>query len=116
MVSDPVVPQAFVDFIEEFNQARYWESHEVLETAWRRNGSRFYKGMIIYASAFVHAQRGNPRGVRKQLHKAKRVLAAYRPAYLGIDLESHFDLMERCLEIAAAEDAPEGSALTAAIP
>src|SRR5690606_41977082 len=80
-------PGAYLRFIQLFNAGKYWESHEVLESPWRENRSRFYRGIIIYASAFVHAQRGNPRGVRKQLLKARRYLEAYRPHYLGIDVD-----------------------------
>lgn len=78
---------ALVRFTELFNAGRYWDSHEVLEEPWRANGSDFYHGLILFASAFVHAQRGNPHGVRAQLEKAERYLGGYRPAYLGVDVE-----------------------------
>ena len=69
------LPQALHRFLELFNAREYWESHEVLEGPWREWGSDFYQGLILYASAFVHAQRGNPRGIRAQLEKAERKLA-----------------------------------------
>lgn len=76
----------FLRFLELFNRARFWESHEVLEGAWRQNRSPFYQGVIIYASAFVHVQRGNPAGVIKQMAKVCRRLEPYRPHHLGLDV------------------------------
>ena len=80
-------PAALAAFVELFNDEAFWESHEVLEGPWRNNGSDFYHGLILFASAFVHVQRGNAHGILAQLEKAERYLQSYRPAYLGIDLE-----------------------------
>ncbi|HEV2129814.1 MAG TPA: DUF309 domain-containing protein, partial [Longimicrobiaceae bacterium] len=76
----------------------FWESHEVLEGPWRANRSDFYKGLILYASAFVHVQRRNSRGVLAQLRKAERHLAPFRPAYLGLDLEAVLEHAARTAE------------------
>ncbi len=80
------VPTPHEAFVELFNQEAFWESHEVLEGPWRETGSDFYHGLILYASAFVHVQRGNPHGIAAQLVKAERFLQEFRPAYLGIDV------------------------------
>lgn len=79
-------------FRDLFNRGRYWESHEVLEAAWRAGRSDFYKGLILYASAFVHVQRGNRHGVQAQLRKAHRVLDPYRPHYLGVAVDALLNL------------------------
>ena len=79
-------PTALEAFVELFNQEAFWESHEVLEGAWRETGSDFYHGLILYASAFVHVQRGNPHGIGAQLMKAERFLKEFCPVYLGIDV------------------------------
>ncbi len=55
-------PTALEAFVELFNQEAFWESHEVLEGPWRETRSDFYHGLILYASAFVHVQRGIPTG------------------------------------------------------
>lgn len=78
------VPAVLRTFVRRFNAGAFWESHEVLETAWRANGSEFYHGLILYASAFVHVERGNAHGVRAQLRKAVAALGPYAPTYLGI--------------------------------
>jgi hypothetical protein len=49
------LPEPLVDFVARFNAREFWESHEVLEIPWRTGRSEFYHGLILYASAFVHA-------------------------------------------------------------
>ena len=93
------LPQTLHRFLELFNAREYWESHEVLEGPWREGGSDFYQGLILYASAFVHAQRGNAHGVGAQLEKAERKLAGYRPFYLGVDVDTVLAHAARCREI-----------------
>jgi predicted metal-dependent hydrolase len=82
----PAFPRALEEFVARFNAGAFWESHEVLEGPWRDGRSPFYHGLILVASAFVHAQRGNRHGVRSQLVKAERRLHGFRPAYLGVDV------------------------------
>lgn len=108
-------PEEYLHFIRLFNADKYWESHEVLEGPWRLNRSPFFRGMIIYASAFVHAQRGNPRGVLKQLRKAQRYLERYRPYYMGVDVDRILAHAKECLAVVSAPDPPEGKALEQAI-
>lgn len=86
-----------------FNEGRFWESHEALEDRWRETGSDFYQGLIIYASAFVHARRGNAHGVVAQLEKAERYLEPYRPIYHGVDLEALLTLGRRWRETVEGE-------------
>lgn len=93
------LPQALHRFLELFNAREFWESHEVLEAPWRIEGSDFYQGLILYASAFVHAQRRNAHGVGAQLKKAESKLARYRPCYLGIDIEAVLAHATRCRKI-----------------
>lgn len=85
-------PQAFPAplerFTELFDAGRYWDSHEVLEGPWREVRSDFYKGLILYASAFVHLRSGNAHGVAAQLAKAARHLTPYAPSYLGVDVSA----------------------------
>lgn len=109
-------PAEYLQFVELFNAGKYWESHEVLEGPWRKNRSPFYKGMIIYASGFVHAQRGNPRGVYKQLRKAERYLHPYRPYYMGVDVDRILAHAASCIQLVGGPDPPQGDALRRIIP
>ncbi|HEY8418380.1 MAG TPA: DUF309 domain-containing protein [Limnochordales bacterium] len=114
--ASPQLPEAFQRFLALFNAGAYWESHEVLEEPWRALRSDFYQGLIIYASAFVHAQRGNPTGVRKQLAKVQRKLPPYRPHYLGIDVDEVLATTERLLARVEAEPHLSGEALRRRFP
>jgi L-amino acid N-acyltransferase YncA len=87
----PPFPEPLVRFVELFNRRAFWESHEVLEGPWREGGSDFYHGLILYASAFVHVQRGNPHGIAAQLGKAGAALAPFAPGYLGVDVSEILD-------------------------
>lgn len=98
----PPLPPAYAAFLEAFAAGAYWDAHERLEGAWRENRSRFYKGLILLASAFVHAGGGNRHGVEAQLGKAARELAPYAPAYLGQDVAALLELTARGRALAAA--------------
>ena len=94
-------PSAYQEFVTLFNRGAFWDSHEVLEDAWRAAGSDFYQGLILVASAFVHVERRNAHGVRAQLAKAAARLEPYRPSHLGMDVAG---LLAAC---AAAREAVE---------
>jgi predicted metal-dependent hydrolase len=81
-------PSGYQAFVTLFNRGAYWDSHEVLEDAWRCTGSAFYQGLILMASAFVHVGRRNAHGVRAQLGKAEARLGPFRPSYLGMDVDA----------------------------
>ena len=103
-------PAPLVAFIRLFNGGLYWHAHEALEAAWQRNRSPFYRGLIIYASAFVHACRGNPQGVLIQLGKLPRYLGGLPDAYLGLDvaaLLAHGRAVARAVRQAGMPRGPE---------
>lgn len=102
-MSSTAFPAPLVEFVRLFNARRFWDSHEVLELPWRAGRSDFYHGLILYASALVHAQRGNPHGVRAQLAKARRRLESYVPGYLGIDVTA---LLSCAAELATCPERP----------
>ncbi|MDH3206108.1 MAG: DUF309 domain-containing protein [Gemmatimonadota bacterium] len=86
MTQPPEVPSALEGFLALYGAGRFWDSHEVLEDEWRRTGSDFYQGLILYASAWVHWERENAHGVKAQLRKTLERLEAYPLEYLGIDV------------------------------
>jgi hypothetical protein len=101
------LPDPLRRFLELFNRGDYWKSHEALEDAWRELDSGFYHGLILYASAFVHARRGTRHGIRAQMEKAGEALAPYPSPYLGLDVDGIRRHAARCREIVEAR--PEGS-------
>jgi predicted metal-dependent hydrolase len=98
----PAVPQALEDFVDLFNKGAYWEAHEALELDWKRTRSDFYHGLILYASAWVHQDRGNPHGIQAQLAKAAPLLQEYARGYLGIDVSG---ILEQGRELGAGRPA-----------
>lgn len=100
-IGPEAVDARFARFLDLFNQGDFWESHEALEEAWRETGSEFYHALILYASAFVHVQRGNRHGIAAQLGKAQPLLESRRPAYLGLDVDGMLEHAAICRHLVA---------------
>jgi hypothetical protein len=66
----------------------------LVEEAW--SGSDFYRGLILYTSAWVYWERRNAPGVRAQLKKALGRLDSYPAAYLGLDVA---ELRAHCVAV-----------------
>lgn len=112
MDEPPVGPEDFDcvelrDFVRLFDSGEFFASHEVLEARWLVTRDPFEQGLIIYASAFVHRDRGNAFGARRQLEKALRYFAPYPPIHRGIDVAGLRSNAAAGLERLRAE--PEGS-------
>lgn len=111
------LPGPLERFVALFNRGEYWASHEALEDAWRATDSGFYHGLILYASAFVHARRGTRHGILAQLGKAERALGPYRPSHLGVDVEAILEHADRCRRLVEArEEPPPGQAWADLVP
>lgn len=104
------LPGPLLRFVELVERGEFWESHEALEDAWREEGSEFYHGLILYASAFVHARRGNRHGIVAQLEKTEAALAPFPSSYLGIDVEALLGHARRCRELVERHERPPGAA------
>ncbi len=75
--------------VQAFNGGRFFESHDLLEEAWRgmRGEARpFFKGLIQAAVGCYHAEDGNRRGAESQLGQALAALAECPGRYLGLDV------------------------------
>jgi len=103
-------------FIDRFNRSAFWESHEALEEPWRENGSEFYHALILYASAFVHVDRGNRHGIAAQLGKVLPLLEPRRPHYLGLDVDAILEHAAICRHIVAENREAPTEAWTVLIP
>lgn len=91
----------YARFLDLFNRGEFWESHEALEAPWRESGSEFYHALILYASAFVHVERGNRHGIVAQLGKAQPLLESRTPHYLGLDVMAILEHTAVCRHIVA---------------
>ncbi|MCS7007336.1 MAG: DUF309 domain-containing protein [Thermoleophilia bacterium] len=90
--------------LELIAEGAYFEAHEELEEEWRRAPPEerdFLQGLVHVAVAWHHARRGGRAGCERQLEKAMRRLAAYRPAHRGVDVERLLGELERARAILA---------------
>jgi predicted metal-dependent hydrolase len=84
---------AFEAGVAAYEQGDFFEAHELLEPAWMGTpelGERaFLQGLIKLAAAYVHAVRGNPRGIARNLEGARERLSealADQAPTAGVDL------------------------------
>jgi uncharacterized protein len=77
--------------LELIRGGAYFEAHEELEDEWRTAPASerdFLQGLVHVSVAWLHAERGNRNGCERQLAKAERRLAAYRPDHRGVDVNT----------------------------
>ena len=79
----------FLQGIQEFNDRRYFESHETWESAWRDAPypeCLFLLGLTKLAVGLAHANRGNVGGARRLLTDGLRCLECFPEVYAGVDV------------------------------
>jgi len=81
--------------IEAYAHGDYFEAHEILEPAWMGTADlaerALLQGLIKLAAAYVHAVRGNARGIARNLEGARERLADARADgrhTFGLDLDA----------------------------
>jgi len=83
---------AFDEGLAAYARGDFFDAHEALEPAWMGTDDlaerALHQGLIKVAAAYVHADRGNPAGIAKNLAGARRhlVLAGPAAAAWGVDL------------------------------
>ena len=91
--------------IDLIREGAYFEAHEELEDEWREAPPEerdFLQGLVHVAVAWHHAGRGNRPGCERQLEKAARRLAAYRPSHRGVDVDRVLDGVGRAQVLVAS--------------
>lgn len=87
----------YYGYFDCFNRQLFYEAHDVLEDLWlpRRKDSQgnFYKGLIQLAGAFVHLQKNRLKPADALFNLAKSNLAAYRPSFSGLNLDTVLELV-----------------------
>ncbi len=70
---------AFEAGLAAYDRGDFFDAHEALEPAWMGTDDleerALHQGLIKVAAAYVHAVRGNPEGISKNLAGARRHLA-----------------------------------------
>ena len=77
--------------LELIRSGEFFAAHEALEDAWREvEGPErdFFQGLVHVAVAWYQAGRGNRVGCERQLAKADRRLAPFRPVHRGVDVSA----------------------------
>jgi hypothetical protein len=72
-----------------FNAGRYYECHDALEEAWRRDerpGRELYQGLLQVGIAYYQIERGNTRGALKMLLRARQWLEPLPDVCRGINV------------------------------
>jgi predicted metal-dependent hydrolase len=83
---------AFDEGLRLYAEGRFFDAHEALEPAWMGSDDlaerALHQGLIKVAAAYVHAERGNPPGIVRNLEGARRHLRIAAPAgeAWGVDL------------------------------
>lgn len=83
-----------------FNDGSFHAAHEEFERVWLSTegpDSDFYKGLIQAAICLYHLERGNLDGARGLYGGHRRLLAAYLPHHLGLDVAALLAGMQRAL-------------------
>ena len=85
----PFVSTAYRRGITLFNEAHFFEAHEVLEDVWRTappERKKFLQGLIQVAVAFHHHSTGNRVGMRSLLERSMKNLAECPESFGGLQL------------------------------
>ena len=86
--------ERFYRGLEEFNEERFFEAHEVLEDLWheyREMDRIFIQGLIQIAAAFYHVQSRNLKGAVSQFIKGNEKLTHFLPAYKDVSVAKLLD-------------------------
>ena len=85
------VGEAVREGIQLFNEERFWESHEALESAWRRAvgaDKEILQGIILLAAAFVHLQKNQIAVTLSVMGRAHSKLTGQHSEHFGIDIDN----------------------------
>ncbi|NJN22022.1 MAG: DUF309 domain-containing protein [Leptolyngbya sp. RL_3_1] len=92
--SPDVIPDAFGEGIEQFNQGDFYRCHDTLEAIWMGAAppdKPFYQGILQIAVGFYHLSNHNWRGAAILLGEGSRRLEPYEPSYHKLDITTFLD-------------------------
>lgn len=98
--------EAIREGIQMFNEERYWESHEALESAWRRasGGEKgILQGIILLAAALVHLQKDEIPVTISVMGRAHAKLTSYHSKHFGINIDNLRDDISRMISTGRPE-------------
>ena len=104
VVASDCVEDAFERGLDLMRRREFFAAHEELELAWRAADTAerdFYQGLVHVTVAWYQAGRGNRPGCERQLAKAARRLAAFRPTHRGVDVDDVLQQVAHAAETVA---------------
>jgi len=84
-----VLEEAYLEYVELFNDREFYDCHEVLEELWldyEGPARRYYQGLIHLASAYLLLMRGKMRGCRARFESTLAYFQDYPDEYLQLNL------------------------------
>src|SRR5260370_3713 len=82
----------YLGYLECFNRQLFYDAHDVLEELWLAERTLpdglFYKGLIQFAGAFVHLQKGRLRPAVALFKLAQTQLRKYPSVHLRLDVRN----------------------------
>ncbi len=76
--------------LQLYNQGEYFEAHEALEAAWRRDqtpGRELYQGVLQVGIAYLQIERGNYNGALKMFLRARQWLDPLPDQCRGVEVK-----------------------------
>jgi hypothetical protein len=86
--------------IQLFNEERFWESHEALESAWLTAAGadkEILQGLILLAVALVHLQKNEFTVTLSVMRRAQSKLSAYHSERFGVNIDDLRDDVSRMI-------------------
>ena len=112
-MTGPHVEPEIPAFAQCWNAGDFFMAHEVLEGLWMRRRDDGLRGLIQLAVALHHIERGNLRGARTMIERARKRLVNPDNAPYAIDLAM---MDEYAARVGAALDGGDPRAVVAARP
>src|ERR687889_771578 len=92
--------EAIMRAVELFNDERYWEAHEALESVWKNatgTEKEILNGIILVAAAFVHDEKNETDVCIAILLRARKKFHRAKGKYHGIDTNRIADMISEII-------------------
>jgi predicted metal-dependent hydrolase len=110
----------YLGYFELFNRGLFYEAHDVLEELWLadRHGPNgaFYKGLIQFAGAFVHLQKGRLKPAAALFQLARANLERYGAVHMRLNLQDLLTVLDKWCSLLEINDFSENPIVSTPTP